>query len=94
MVQLGTSGSIAYNQCIDASFIAQKKYINPTPRTAVMFTKKNESTIGSEYFEFELLTFKKQRKMNPKKFKVLTYLGNYVDERLLPKGLYFTSQLS
>ena len=25
--------------------------------------------------------------MNPKKFKVLTYLGNYVDERLLPKGL-------
>lgn len=30
--------------------------------------------------------------MNPKKFKVLTYLGNYVDERLLPKGLYFTSR--
>lgn len=29
-------------------------------------------------------------KMKPNKFKVLTYLGNYVDERLLPNGLYFT----
>ena len=31
-------------------------------------------------------------KMKPNKFKVLTYLGNYVDERLLPNGLYFTSK--
>ena len=30
-------------------------------------------------------------KMKPNKFKVLTYLGNYVDEKLLPNGLYFTS---
>ena len=31
-------------------------------------------------------------KMKPNKFKVLNYLGNYVDERLLPNGLYFTSK--
>jgi hypothetical protein len=28
--------------------------------------------------------------MNPSKFKVLTYLGNYVDASLLSKGIYFT----
>jgi hypothetical protein len=29
-------------------------------------------------------------KIKPNRFKVLTYLGNYVDERLLPQGLYTT----